>query len=91
MEHQITDGLGNTSIMTTGYYDSGTLTPQWWYGRRSTDWPTTSQITISGYYPPTICADDVHVFGCEHATKCKCGQATRKVAPKACPCCGKKG
>jgi hypothetical protein len=36
------------------------------------------------------CSGHIHVFGCEHATTCKCGAATRALPVKACPTCGKK-
>jgi hypothetical protein len=47
--------------------------------------PYTQTITVT----PTWCADDCHVFGCEHADTCKCGKATRTPEPKTCGCCGK--
>lgn len=51
-------------------------------------WPSTHYYIP---YPqkPLHCANDCHVFSCEHATKCKCGKATRKLEPKRCSECGK--
>jgi hypothetical protein len=39
---------------------------------------------------PVICSGNYHVFGCDHAEKCKCGKAQRKVEHPKCPCCGKR-
>jgi hypothetical protein len=37
---------------------------------------------------PTECSENQHVFGCDHAAKCKCGQTTRKPNPPKCAHCG---
>ena len=49
-------------------------------------WP---QWNVTYGSPLSYCSGDTHVFGCEHAEKCKCGIASRKVAPKKCATCGK--
>jgi hypothetical protein len=38
---------------------------------------------------PTECGANLHVFGCDHATKCKCGKTRRKPEPPTCAHCGK--
>ena len=68
---------------------SGALTgniqfyPNW--GDYTTNWPYS---TVQ-YIQQTFCAGDIHVFGCSHAEKCKCGKASRKVEPPKCAYCGK--
>lgn len=68
---QWTDGLGNT-----GYYGG------WPY---VTPWVPYTAPTITYTQWPMWCSGDTHVWGCEHATKCKCGKATRE--PEVCPHC----
>jgi hypothetical protein len=38
---------------------------------------------------PYFCDGNVHVFGCDHADKCKCGKSKRTVEPPKCAHCGK--
>lgn len=85
MAMTVTDGSLNTSTNTIIYPQ---LDWQW-------NWPP-----YNGYiyvYPPYVyptypafCSSECHVFECEHATKCKCGKASRKVEPPKCHACGKK-
>jgi hypothetical protein len=48
------------------------------------------QIQVWPLGPVAYCYGHVHVFGCEHATTCKCGVASRPLPVKVCPTCGKK-
>lgn len=50
-------------------------------------WPYTTIYTTPS--PPYFCSGNVHVFGCDHAEKCKCGKSKRKAEPPTCPHCGK--
>jgi hypothetical protein len=73
--------VANATITT---FADGTYWPigTWPYDSGTTyyQWPWLSAPTCSG---------DVHVFACEHATKCKCGTASRNVAAPKCGICGK--
>lgn len=37
---------------------------------------------------PSFCSGNIHVWACDHAKACRCGQVTRKVG---CPHCGQGG
>jgi hypothetical protein len=79
----VNDNYNGTAALTVGnvYIPSNTY-----------DYPTTygfPQWNITYNSPPAYCAGDVHVWGCEHATACKCGKATRMPEPKKCGSCGK--
>jgi len=67
-----------------GYWLNGMWVPWNW---ETTGYPQTN---VTYYYPQQYCQGETHVFGCEHAEKCKCGIASRKVEPKRCGSCGKK-
>lgn len=44
--------------------------------------------TTTTYGSPLIsCVGEIHVFGCAHATICKCGTASRVVLPPSCGEC----
>jgi hypothetical protein len=51
------------------------------------DWPTYGYIYTNP--TPYQCDGNVHVFGCDHAAKCKCGKTSRKPEPPKCAHCGK--
>lgn len=70
-----------TMIAPTGYSNYWEPTWPWIYPSGNV------YFTYPTY--PLVCLGDVHVFGCEHATKCKCGAASRKVAAHKCGVCGK--
>jgi hypothetical protein len=93
----VTEGSYTNQSNTIGYVSDNIA---WYgypfYGRRAGDWPYTSgsawpntwQQTI--VLAPQVCAGEVHVFGCEHTTECKCGKASRKIERPKCAHCGKK-
>jgi hypothetical protein len=66
--------------LTTGNITINDNTAGHWYQGYPWYWQTS----------PLLCSDNCHVFGCEHAEKCQCGKAKRKIEPKCCPTCGKK-
>jgi hypothetical protein len=53
----------------------------------NTYWPYANPYFYTWPSTPTQCGGYVHVWACEHTTKCKCGKAERQ-APK-CSGCGK--
>lgn len=58
-----------------------TTTSGWWDGT-STMYPYQPYI----YTTPSFCQGNVHVWACDHAKSCRCGEVSRKVK---CPHCGK--
>lgn len=92
------DAMNSNGTALT-FYDNGTATQaniavgtvQYWPYPDNTYWPWSYPYNVQITYPttPFYCLGDVHVFGCEHADKCKCGKASRTPEPKKCGACGK--
>lgn len=51
----------------------------------------TNGLGQSGYMQivANYCSGNYHLWACEHAERCKCGKATRKVEPRICSECNK--
>jgi hypothetical protein len=70
-------GNGSLTVGST-YIQDNSWTPYQPYTYQYV-WPST----------PFLCDGNVHVFGCDHAEKCKCGKTKRKPEPPQCAHCGK--
>lgn len=66
---------------------NGTITTTTWPYDNGTAAPYISVPSVWTWPMPDVCIGNLHVWACEHAESCKCGQATRAM-PK-CPGCGK--
>ncbi len=76
----------SAGVATTGYWtpDNGY---QYWPNTYPYIPVTYPSITITT--TPLVCSGNTHVFGCDHAERCKCGKTKRKPEPPVCGHCGK--